>query len=75
MDIKYEDRVTKLKEELEEAICKAEDLKATLNEEKRLADIYNEGVRVGTDLMMFKRGLVDAGLTEKEAFSLIRGVL
>lgn len=56
---------------LEAANDEVEKLKVELAEEQRRSAIYSEGLRVGTDLMLFKKGLVDAGLTDKQAFSLI----
>lgn len=41
-------------------------------EAKKLEDIYNLGRNTGTEMSALIKGLIDGGLTEKQAFELIK---
>lgn len=64
-------RELELMDILERANNEVVKLREELAEERRKAKIYNDAFKAGSDLMLLKKGMVDAGLTERQAFSLI----
>lgn len=64
-------RELELMKSLEQANKEVVKLREELAEEKRKAEIYREGFEAGSNLILLKKGMVDAGFTEEQAFSLI----
>ena len=64
-----------LLKKLNEANNEVAKLTTELAEEKRKAGLYNDGHTLGTDIFTFMEGLVDAGMTNEQAFELMIEVL
>lgn len=60
-----------LMKSLEQANKEVVKLREELAEERRKAEMYKCAFETGSDLMMFMKGLVDAGFTQEQAFSII----
>lgn len=56
---------------LEESKKECERLQKELADEKRYDKAYENGMSIGKELNAIKKGLIDAGLTESQAWSVV----